>query len=112
MSTYYCCSYQCVKKAVIIFNVFFWVSFHFFMKLITYGKLNWEVWVHQISLTPPLFIEVYGPGQVNDRSCTRVLGVAIFPLFTIFFWILQLFGQFGIFCFFILFGHMCTKHLL
>ena len=108
MSTYYCCSYQCVKKAVIIFNVFFWVSFHFFMKLITYGSLNWEVWVHQISLTPPLFIEVYGPGQENERSCIRVLGVSIFPLFTIFLLDFATFRTVWDFLFFILFGHICT----
>ena len=90
------------------------------MKLITCGKhlhdriisLNWEVCVHQISLTPPLFIEVYVPGQENERSCIRVLGVSIFPLSTIFLLDFATVRTVWDYLFFILFGHMCTKNLL
>ena len=35
-----------------------------------------EVWTHETSLTPPLFIDVSIPSQESERSCICVLGVS------------------------------------
>jgi len=43
-------------------------------------SLRGEVWVHQISLTPPLFIEVPISRQECRPSCICVLGLFIWPL--------------------------------
>jgi hypothetical protein len=42
-----------------------------------------DVWAHNISLTPPLFIEVPIPSQKSARSCICVLRVSILSLFKI-----------------------------
>ena len=59
--------------------------------LLTYQKhlhdriisLRGEIWVHEISLTPPPFIEMPVPIKDSVRSCTCVLVASILPLSTI-----------------------------
>jgi hypothetical protein len=46
-------------------------------------SLRGEIWAHNTSLTPPLFIEVFLPSQESEWSCICVLGVSILPLPTI-----------------------------
>ena len=74
-----------------------------------------EIWVHNTSLTLPLFFKVPVPRKKIEWSCSCVLGVSILPLSTIFLWdfgnvptvwyflffyqILEMFRQYGIFCF-------------
>ena len=50
--------------------------------------LRGEVWDHQASLPPPLFIEVPVPSPESERSCICVVGVSIcfFLRFFILFW--------------------------
>jgi hypothetical protein len=43
-----------------------------------------EVYNHTTSLTPPLFIEVPVPNQINGMSCIYVRGVSNFPFSTVF----------------------------
>jgi hypothetical protein len=69
-----------------------------------------EVWAHETSLTPPLFIEVPVLSQEIERSYTCVLDVSILPLSNIIFcWILQLFRQCDICLFFILLSNTPVK---
>ena len=59
--------------------------------LLTYKKhlhdriisLRGEIWVREISLTPPPFIELPVPIKDSERSCTCVLVASILPLSTI-----------------------------
>jgi len=63
--------------------------------MLSFNSLRGEAWTQTTSLIPPpIFIEVFVPSQESEQSCIWVLGVSNF------FWILELFRQCDIFCFF------------
>jgi len=75
--------------------------------LLTRGKhlhdriisLRGEVWVYKTSLTPSLFIKVSEPIQERKRWCIYVLKVSIYLFLRFWYFIWELFGHRGIFCF-------------
>jgi hypothetical protein len=57
------------------------------------ASFHWEVWVHEASLAPSLFVEMSVPSMDCEWSCICVLGVSNFPLSTILIFVLELFSQ-------------------
>jgi len=55
--------------------------------------------LHKISVTPPFIfqIEMPVPSQESERSYICVIGVTILPLSIVFYWIFELFRQYGTF---------------
>jgi len=60
-----------LDKQTVVWQFVFWTLLFL---LIYFASLGCNIWVHKVSLTLPLFIDVHVPSQKNERSYMCVLG--------------------------------------